>query len=184
MLLGRREGNGNDADVKTHCTLPCSLSHVAAFNHARKGGWKENGCSLHLHIAFYSNGGIRRLHVPQMGSLKEKWGITKWFMPEKDETLSGWKQATIRQDDISKLSVGWQPLWFGIQAVHCAAAHETPAWGREEQVRKMMVSLIWRWSCCSYSLFYSEQGNPKQLPEVTEVTSVIQLWIISWKTCK
>lgn len=109
MLLGRREGNGNDADVKTHCTLPCSLSHVAAFNHARKGGWKENGCSLHLHIAFYSNGGIRRLHVPQMGSLKEKWGITKWFMPEKDETLSGWKQATIRQDDMSKLSVGWQP---------------------------------------------------------------------------
>lgn len=70
MLLGRREGNGNDAEVKTHPTLSSSLSHVAAFNHARKGGWKENGCLLHLHIAFDSNGGIRRL--PQMGTLKEK----------------------------------------------------------------------------------------------------------------
>lgn len=181
MLLGRREGNGNDADVKTHPTLSSSLSYVSAFNHARKGGWKENGCSLHLHIASYSNEGIRRLHLPRMGSLKEKWGIND-LCPRKNRPYQAGNRLPPNRMMLASYQVGDSPLWFGIQAVHCAAADEAPAWGWEEQVTKMKVGLIWRWWCCSHSPFYSKQGNPKQFPEATEVTCVIQLWIMSWKT--
>lgn len=82
--LGRRGGNQNASDIKTHLTYSSSLSHVVAFNHARKGGWKENGCPLHFHIAFYSNEGIRRQHASHMGRLKENNGSLNNPHPRKN----------------------------------------------------------------------------------------------------
>lgn len=55
-------------------------------------------------IAFYCNEGIRRLHVSQMDSLKEKCGrmnLCEQFMPEKEETPPERQQVAIPQDEIS-----------------------------------------------------------------------------------
>lgn len=140
MLLGRREGDGNDADVKTHPALSPSLSDVTAFNHARKGGWKENGCSLHLHITFYSNEGIRRLHVPRMGSLKEKWGIND-LCPRKNRPYQAGNRLPSNRMMLASYQVGDSPLSLGSKL--CTVQQQMRLQRGGEKSKSQRWRLVW-----------------------------------------
>lgn len=71
--------------------------------------------------------------------------------------------------------MGNNPLWLGIQPAYYAAVGKTPAWGWEEKVRKMRGCFGLEGCFFLIFFFYFKQGNPKQLPEATEVTYAIQL---------
>lgn len=85
-------------------------------------------------IAFYCNEGIRRLHVSQMDSLKEKCGrmnLYEQFMPEKEETPA--RTATgchpTRRNQLTVIRWLIIHQWLGIQPEYHAVVDKTPAWG-------------------------------------------------------
>lgn len=68
-------------------------------------------------IAFLCNEVIRRLHAPQMDTLKGKCGRRnpcEQFMPEKEETPPDWKQAAIQQDISYLIVIRWLIIRHGM----------------------------------------------------------------------
>lgn len=140
--LGRREGNENDADVKTHLTPSYSLKSCCCFQPCQKRRLKRKWvytaflhCILrqwgHQKTACITDGQCDRKGCKL---LRDSFFHTRKNRPcQARNRLPLWYKMILA----NSYQMGNNPLWLGIQPAYHAAVDKTPAWGWEQKVRKM-----------------------------------------------